>query len=538
MTVIKLLRLILVISAIFVNFFPSVTGAEERRNYDFSDPSFLPPFSDRSDETTFLVKKIEVSGNTVLNNEIGLLVSPYVNKYLSFEDLINLRTSITQVYINKGYVTSGAFIVNNQDLSQGIIKIQVVEGDIERIDLTGLQRLNQGYIRSRLQLGIQRPLNVNNLQSALQLLQLDPLVENINAELTAGTAPGRNVLLVTVKEAPAFHAGIGFDNYRPPSIGSEEGTIFIDHDNLLGFGDRFNGQYAIASGLNTYNVGYSIPINPNNGTVSISYDNGVTAITQARFREFNITSESETLSFAFRQPIIRKPTEEFALGLTLDLRHSQTYLDGEPFSFSGETDDGAARITVIRFSQDWVKRQPTSVIALRSQFSFGVGSLGATITDLGVDGRFFSWIGQFQWVQQLYPGAILLMKLDTQLTPDRLLSMEQFSIGGIDTVRGYPQNQIVTDNGVIVSLEARFPLTSNPDTLQITPFLEAGTGWNNSSFNPDPSTIAGTGIGLRWLITAGLQVRLDYGIPLLPFKRQGDSFQENGFYFSIRYQPF
>ncbi len=524
--------------SIFANLFCLAGYAREDERYEFSDPIFLPLFNEKDDDTKFLVKKIEVLGSTVLKKEIQSLILSYQNKYLTFEDLINLRTSITQLYIDKGYVTSGAFLLNNQDLSQGIVKIQVLEGEIERIDLTGLQRLNQGYIRSRLQLGIQRPLNINNLQSALQLLQLDPLVENINAELTAGSAPGRNVLLVTVKEAPAFRAGVGFDNYRPPSIGSQEGIIFINHDNLLGFGDRFNAQYAIASGLNTYNIGYAIPVNPKNGTFSIGYDNGYTVITEARFREYNITSESETLSFAFRQPIIRKPAEEFALGLTLDLRRSQTYLDGEPFSFSGETEDGAARVTVIRLTQDWVKRQPTRVIALRSQFSFGIGSLGATISDLGVDGRFFSWLGQFQLVQQLYPGAILLVRLDTQLTPDRLLSMEQFTIGGIDTVRGYPQNQIVTDNGAIVSLETRFSLIPNSDNLQITPFLEAGTGWNNSPFNPDPSTIASTGIGLRWLITNGLQVRLDYGIPLIPFTKQGNSFQENGFYFSIRYQPF
>jgi hemolysin activation/secretion protein len=47
-------------------------------------------------------------------------------------------------------------------------------------------------------------------------------------------------------------------------------------------------------------------------------------------------------------------------------------------------------------------------------------------------------------------------------------SIEQFSLGGIDTVRGYRQNQIVADNGVFGSVELSVPLTSNPEVLKIT----------------------------------------------------------------------
>jgi hemolysin activation/secretion protein len=46
------------------------------------------------------------------------------------------------------------------------------------------------------------------------------------------------------------------------------------------------------------------------------------------------------------------------------------------------------------------------------------------------------------------------------------------------------------------------------------------------------------GLGLYWSITPALNVRLDYGIPLIAVDDQGDSLQENGFYFSLRYQPF
>ena len=73
-------------------------------------------------------------------------------------------------------------------------------------------------------------------------------------------------------------------------------------------------------------------------------------------------------------------------------------------------------------------------------------------------------MGQFQWVQRLSPRILMLAKVNTQLTPDSLLSLEKISIGGVDTVRGYRQNQLVADNGVVGGVEVRIPLTSNVET--------------------------------------------------------------------------
>jgi hemolysin activation/secretion protein len=185
-----------------------------------------------------------------------------------------------------------------------------------------------------------------------------------------------------------------------------------------------------------------------------------------------------------------------------------------------------------------VKRETTSVLAARSQLSFGLNAFGATVNDLGIDGTFVSWQGQFQWVRQLSPRVLLFARLDTQLTPDGLLSIEQFSLGGVDSVRGYPQNLTLTDNGLFASFEVRLPIAADPDTLQLIPFLDAGTGWNNRLPNPSPSTLVGIGMGLNWLIFKGLNLRLDYGIPLISYNKQGNSLQENGFYFSLRYRPF
>lgn len=525
--------------------FPDLNAPTPPNSSPPDSPLQLPPaspppecLSPTTDSDRFFVKTIKVLDSTVLQAEIKQLIKPLENRELTFEDLLCLRSKITELYLNNGYTNSGAFLPNNQNLSDGIIQIQVVEGKLERIEINGLQRLQPGYVRSRLELAATTPLNQNRIQEALELLQLNPLFAQVNAELTAGSSPGQSVLIVNLQEAPAFHATLGIDNYRPPSVGSIEGIVAISHDNLVGWGDRFYAEYDKTEGLNFYDIRYTVPVNALDGTVGIRYWNSTSGIIQEPFREFNIDSNNETLSFNFRQPVLKTPAAEVALGLILDLRREQTFLLGEPFSFSIAAENGTTNLTVLRFFQEWVGRNPRQVLAVRSQFSFGLDAFDATINDLGIDGQFFSWQGQFQWVQQLSPRIILISRIDTQLTPDALLSLEQFALGGINSVRGYSQNQLLTDNAISASLEVRIPLTSDPSILQLTPFIDFGTGWNNLLPNPDPSTLVGLGLGMRWLISPSLSLQLDYGIPLINIENQGDSLQENGFYFSLRYQPF
>jgi len=500
-------------------------------------PNLTPPSVPFPLRKSFPVQRVEVLGSTVLQPEIQALIQQVENREVTFEELLQLRSQITQLYINNGYITSGAFLPNNQDLTSGVVKIQVIEGELERIEIGGLERLPEGYVRRRLQIAATTPLNQKRLENALQLLQQNPLFERVNAELTAGSTQGSNVLRVVIKEASPLDINLRADNHQSPTIGSSQGTLEASHHNLLGFGDRLNFSYGITQGLNLYDINYTIPINARDGTLSLGYNTADSRIIEEPFQEVGIRSKTQTYSLSFRQPISRNLTSEFALGFALDLRRSQTFiLNNMPFSFSEGANNGQSNVTVIRFSQDWLNRSTKRVLAARSQFSFGIDAWDATINNTGTDGRFFSWLGQFQWVQQLSPRNLLVARINTQLTPDSLLSIERFSLGGVDTVRGYRQNQLVADNGIMGSFEVRIPLTADPRVFQLAPFFEIGTGWNHRDSSPELATIASIGLGGRWLINRGLSLRLDYGIPLIRVEQPGDSLQDNGLYFSLQYQ--
>lgn len=501
---------------------------------DLIDASECLPLAE-TDEPRFEAAAIAVVGSSVLQDEIAAIVGCYEGVPITLSDLFILRSQITQLYFENGYITSGAFIPSSQFLDDEI-QVQVIEGKLSDVQINGLNRLNNGYVEARIARADGPPLNQERLQEALQLLQLDPNIENVNAELTAGTQPGESLLILDIEETRSFSVIATADNNRSPSVGSEELRLSANYRNLIGVGDAISASYGITEGLNLYNVGVSVPLNASDGSVSISYSNNDSRVIEDIFEDAGIRSETETVSVAVRQPIVRSPSEEFALGLAFDWRQSQSFiLDDVPFSFSIGPDDGRSQVSALRFSQEWTKRNIKRVLAARSQFSVGLDVLGATNNDTGTDGQFFAWLGQFQWVEQISPRSISLLKVNAQLTPDSLLPIERFSLGGINTVRGYAQNQIVTDNAINASAEVRIPLTRNTNTLQIVPFVDAGYGWNNRVATPDNNFLLGTGVGLRWQPTSNLLIRSDYGVPLINGD-QGGSLQENGFYFSLIYQ--
>lgn len=492
-------------------------------------PATVPP-------ATFLVEDIRVEGNTIFQAEIADLVSLLEGREITLAELLNLRTQITQLYVDNGYISSGAFVPTNQVLDDGVVQIQVIEGEVETIQINGLGHLRESYVRDRVVPATAPPLNVGQLEAALQLLQVDPLLRSVDAELTAGSGPGQNDLILDLVEADPFFAQVSADNSRAPSIGSSQLTATATHLNVTGFGDRLSTSYDLTEGLNTYEVSYALPVNGLDGTLQVSYQNAESEIVDEQFRDVGIRSNSETVSVSFRQPLTRSLTNQFALSIGLDIRESRSFiLDDIPFSFSIGPEDGVSRVRALRLGQSWVNRDVNSVLAARSQFSIGLDAFNATVNDSGTDGHFIAWLGQFQWVEQFAPRQLLVTRVNAQLTPDSLLPLERFSVGGIDTVRGYTQNQIVTDNAITASTEYRFPVS--PD-LQLTPFVDAGGGWNNLTPNPDPAFLVGVGLGLRWQPTDFMRVRLDYGIPLISPGDEGNSLQENGFYFSFSLQPF
>ena len=497
---------------------------------------------------TITVEKFEVIGSTVFSEEqLAEVLKPFTSRLLSFAELLQAQQAITQLYFEQGYITSGA-VIPPQALRDGVVKIEVVEGKVEEITIRGLERLKTGYVRSRLSAATAPPLNRERLLNALQLLQLDPLIENFSAELSAGSLPGLSILEAQVEEADVFESQLSIDNRRSPIVGSVRRQVRLTHGNLLGFGDRFNISYIDTDGSNALDdISYSLPINPQNGTLHFSYRRASSDIIEEPFDILDIESKSRSYELSYRQPFKQTATREFAFGLTASHQQVETSIGVDDIGgialSPGADDDGKTRISALRFFQEYTQRSEQQVLALRSEFSLGIDAINSNINENKPDSEFLAWRGQAQYLRLLSPETILLLRADLQLADQPLVPLEQFSTGGQLSVRGYRQDAIIADNGFFASAELRVPILTIPEwdsVLQITPFFDFGTVWNNSKseINLDTTTISSVGLGLRLPIGDDFTARLDWGIPLVNIESEQDTLQENGIYFSIQYKPF
>jgi hemolysin activation/secretion protein len=498
------------------------------------------------------VKTFRVVGSTVFTEaELAEVTKPFTNRPVTFAELLQARSAITKLYVDNGYATSGAFIPADQVIEDDTVTIQVIEGALEEIRVTGNKRLNASYVRSRLQRAGRSPLKVDRLLEALQLLQIDPLIENLSAELSASAQPGLSLLEVAVTEADSFNVQVSLDNLRSPSIGSFQRQIQVEQLNLLGFGDTARLAYANTDGSNQINASYTVPVNASNGTVGINFNQAWSRVIEEPFDVLTIRGVSRDLNIAYRQPLLRSPNQEFALGLSFGRRESQTSIEdpatGEridfPFPGSGSDASGQTTVNELKFAQEFTKRDQNTVLALRSELALGLDALGATDNVESPDGQFFLWRGQGQWVKRLAPDTLVLLRSNLQFADRPLPSLAQFGLGGGDSVRGYRQDLLLVDEGIFTSAEVRIPVLRvdrRKGILHLVPFLDFGYGWNlgEARSTEGSNTLLAGGLGLRWQWNDRITAQLDWGVPLTSVGTQSSGFDHSRLFFSITATPF
>ncbi|NEZ57041.1 ShlB/FhaC/HecB family hemolysin secretion/activation protein [Adonisia turfae] len=464
---------------------------------------------------TVTVQRFEVLDSTVFDeSDFDTVLSSFVGRALGIDELRQAADSITQLYLNEGYITSRA-VLPNQPITDGVVKLQIIEGSLEEIRIEEADRL-ANYVRSRINLGAKTPLNQFDLEDQLRLLRADPLIDNIEASLRAGTGLGQSILVVRIDEAEQLEAHLTLDTDSPVSVGVVRMGANVTYRNPLGIGDQIRAAAyrATTGGSHLYELSYSAPINPMNGTISARFlPSEFEIISPQELASFDIEGDAQVYELTYRQPLVRNPREEFALSLGFRHRDGDTRIASTDFSSNSAS--------VIQFGQDYLRRDPQGAWALRSQFSLGVDWLDATnLSSPQADSQFVGWLGQVQRAQVLNPDHLLIIQGDVQLASDTLLGSEQFVIGGRQSVRGYSQNARFGDNGVRLSVEDRITIQrdeSGAPIMLLSPFIDMAAVWNTESGTTvnDDRFLLGTGVGFTYRPVEKLNLRLDLGVPLV-----------------------
>jgi hemolysin activation/secretion protein len=490
----------------------------------------------------FILRGVHITGNTVLDDpSVQSIVAPYIGKSVTLDDLEEIRQDFTRLYIEHGYVNSGA-VIPDQDVADGVVNFRFVEGRITDIDVSGTRHFNREYFSSRLARGTQAPFNIANLEEVQQILLQDPLVRRLNIELVPGLAPGEARIDADVLEASRYSLSAQVADDQSPTVGEIRGQLQGTMANLLGFGDLLTAQYGRSAALNDGFISYSLPIASDDTRLSLRFDKNGTVVVTPALVPLNITSDYSSIGVGMSRPFYRSAEQNLTLGVSFERRQEQTFLLGMPFDLVPGSVNGETNVTALRFTQSWLDRNAEHAFALRSTMSFGLQALGATVTNLPPTGQFFAWLGQAQYVRRLFRDWEALVRSDLQLSDRPLFQIEQFALGGIDTVRGYREYLTVTDDAVLISAELHIPIaklrlprladSEEAGKVQLVPFYDFGRGWNVDRPTPFPPSISGVGGGVRWLIGSGITAEFYYAKALRKVD-VGNSLEDRGIYFRV-----
>jgi hemolysin activation/secretion protein len=542
----------------------------------------LPPLPETPSEpqpaaggAQLFVNRIEVQGVTAFKPAvIAALTAPYLNRMVSSGELQSLRIALTHLYIDKGYINSGV-ILPDQQVKDGVVIFRAIEGKLTRIEVAGKSKLRPRYVASRIRAHVHDPLKVADLQYALRSLQQNPNVLRLDAALGPGDSLGQAVLHLNVEEQPRLSAGLAFDNHQSSSIGADIGTATFGARDLTGYGDELRGSIGYSHGDTVGSGIFTMPVSAHDAFLQAYYSRADAAIIEQPFRSLNIKEFTRTYGLSYTMPIVDRIENRLVWFAGIESGRQFTELLGTPFSFSPGAQNGVAEVAVALGGLDWTRHGASSVTDLRLTYRRGVDALGATINasnsnspfnsnPTGADGRFgleqlqFIHVVRLNGIPQLAhlnDRAQFIVRASGQFSQQPLLSLEKFTVGGVNTVRGDPENLLVRDDGVAGTLELQLPLAgyqpaANPRDLVFAPFLDYGRSWDKVNANPgnpllnttDPDTIASAGLGLLWNPLRGLDAQVYWGRNIAsefhndnPLNYVPHDLQYHGIHFAVEY---
>ena len=489
--------------------------------------------------------RVTFSGNSAIAAAtLDAIGADYAGRAITDEDLQTLRKRIDDAYAAAGFRTSRA-VIPNQDLDSGTLRIKVVEGSIERIEIIGAKRVSADYLRQRLSAGLGAPLNVDRLNDNLRLLLLEQVVENLRAEFKPGSAPGRNVLNVTVEEGAQFSTSLRLANDRSPSAGEVRGEVGGGVRNLLGRGDQVDFALGKSSGLHDFDVRLRTPLNRFGTELSGRYSIYSSRLVEEQFAVLDAKTRAHGGEFGLSQALWRRSGRQVSAFLRFTSRQSESFLRGEPHSFSPGAQNGRLNVKAARLGVQWLERTRSDVVSLRYTWSLGLRGLGGTQNRGGVpDSSFHTSLLQAQWLHTIGPRAgSVALRADWQDAGQPLVSLEKFAIGGYGSVRGYRRSRLVKDNGWSASVEYRLPLIrlavpgvakrDSDGQLSLVAFIDAGRAWNEHDADV-PQTLLAAGPGLRWDASRDVRAELYWGAARRHLRDgPSDDIQDQGIHFSL-----
>jgi hemolysin activation/secretion protein len=292
------------------------------------------------------------------------------------------------------------------------------------------------------------------------------------------------------------------NNYRPPSVGESAAGLGGYVRNLTGYGDLLELKWqrpAERDPSDTYSLAWRVPLNRYGTTLALRTDHGQSTVVEAPLNTLEIVSKIDSKDIGISHPVMETLRHKLTLGVNYVDQHIKSTLLGQGFSFTPGVPAGMTHARLWRFWQEYAYRSETNTVVARSTFSSNQNNNDDTAGAINLQppSSYRYWLGQFQYAQKLWDSGIQsVLKAVVQHASTPLLPSDAISLGGINTVRGYRENQLLTDKGKLLSLQLDIPLLSGANRPQIvaSPFFDWGRGTN---INAGSNILSSAGLALK-----------------------------------------
>jgi hemolysin activation/secretion protein len=460
----------------------------------------------------------------------------------SINQLQKVADKVAAYYREHGYVLAQAFIPA-QKVANGEVTVAVMEGKLASVKVEGNKHYPVRTLVRPFKSLLGEPLDKDSIESALLTLTNYPGLTAFGV-LGAGKDVGTTNLTLRVQSEDRVHLDSETDNYGTQYAGEYREQLTLTINDPLHWADRLKltGQFASSfdgSGARgTYGgADYEVPLfSPNDFLHLLHLTNAYNVGAAAVVANVNSSGRTRVDEVGYRHDFARTRLGSASIGIAFNVK-SATF-DAPPAVLYDD------KLTTARIDAQWEGIDTRFRGVDRATFSYThgfndlLGSLGAydpnnSIADshvsrLGASGQFNKLTLELQRLQRITQYTSLVLRVDGQYTKDPLVSLEQFSLGGPDSVRAYSVAEVLAEKGGIATLE----LTAGPpglsgkkafgnntwgQVLQFSVFVDYADGRMNPPFASTEGNVvnlAGAGGSIQFTVPGHVFSRLDVATPL------------------------
>jgi len=411
----------------------------------------------------FYIREYRVTGAHHLTPlEIESAVYPFLGPGRTAQDVQGARDALAKLYDDKHY-SSVSVTIPVQTGARGIVYLAVAESPVGRLRVEGSRFHDIDLIKKAVPaLAPGKLIDYSELQKEFIALSQRPDVHFGTPTIRNGVVPGTMDVDVNLTDTLPVHGSLELNNRYSSDTPSLRLDASLSYTNLWQLGHSIGASAQVSpqdfSKVQVF-TGYYTALFPGIENFSLTLQGTLQNSRVSTLGSIDVTGKGEIagLRAAFKLPNIGDYSHSFTLGI--DYKALEQDVTIGAVTTATKTPTTYVPLT-FDYSGTWVG--PSFLTDLDLQVVLNLRGIGSNATQFdnnrfGADRNFIYFRGDVEQTEDLPYDLQLYAKLSGQIADSPLINSEQFSAGGLDTVRGYLESEVLGDNAAVFNFEGRSP---------------------------------------------------------------------------------